>query len=630
MLAERTWFLRECLYHHQDVTYLTEANADEFFSSTGSYSVRTGVPYSAVTEHTIIPSSDSLLMQMLCQEFNDIFKDYRRDDSLFCLPPGATAELTSKNATYLKKYKRLGLVQQTIRDAGYCVPLITTTSAGTGRIGFVNRISDVPKNAFHKRLIAPEPTGRQYVGYQVDKGIRRCLRAYGVNLSNQRINQIFARIGSHKGVFATIDLHAASDFVSRLLTMNLLKNCKNKSLVEDLLFCRTTHTYIKLPDNKELFFKSHRHATMGNTITFSLESAVFLCIIRVAARLYYSFGKKKKISAKKLTEMLRKLIRVYGDDIAVHTELAQTVIDLLKIFGFIINEDKTFTTGSYRESCGAEFVHGYDVSHVRYPRGTAHTRLSELVSLQHKLVGYPRADRFLQVEIRNIQPNMTTSAVGTFHDDIWDVGYVRKPTKGSKYIATTWRKSGEYDVCDAHVTVSCERLSFKDWLREKIDSDPTYSRSKSHTVSIQGRRDYDGFYSNSCGTSFKMTYPSFGDFKKASVKMGSDGKEEPTPLFAYLRKWYNVKIQRSRVNEHPGKADVTLHTTFVAQNACDLSKIKETDRTLLEELGLNMTLGGGSQHINDNPYTKLEDKILDRRSLYGKNSMKVELKDYFD
>lgn len=48
-------------------------------------------------------------------------------------------------------------------------------------------------------------------------------------------------------------------------------------------------------------------------------------------------------------------VTVYGDDIIVPSQHAQSVISALKWFGFTPNSRKTFTSGVFRESCGSDY-----------------------------------------------------------------------------------------------------------------------------------------------------------------------------------------------------------------------------------------------------------------------------------
>jgi len=76
-------------------------------------------------------------------------------------------------------------------------------------------------------------------------------------------------------------------------------------------------------------------------------------------------------------------VRIYGDDIIVPTEYVHAVIGNLEAFGLLVNRDKSFWTGKFRESCGKEYYDGFDVSVVkaRRPFPTSRRCVPEIISL---------------------------------------------------------------------------------------------------------------------------------------------------------------------------------------------------------------------------------------------------------
>jgi hypothetical protein len=57
---------------------------------------------------------------------------------------------------------------------------------------------------------------------------------------------------------------------------------------------------------------------------------------------------------------------VYGDDIVVHSADAENAMHILESFGFVVNRDKSFVKGFFKESCGVDAFHGVDVTPVRF------------------------------------------------------------------------------------------------------------------------------------------------------------------------------------------------------------------------------------------------------------------------
>lgn len=172
-------------------------------------------------------------------------------------------------------------------------------------------------------------------------------------------------------------------------------------------------------------------ATMGNSMTFWLESVIFACIAQAAVRWFNL-----------LTGSDYRVISVYGDDIIVPTPCAPVVIEWLEALGFVVNHDKSFFDPDhhYRESCGEEYWDGVRVSTVYFPRfplegklgsfsskarwdeyrGTYISTMTAMIDLQHKLynVSMPAA-MFLSDLIMAAEPRMTTSTPDEGKDDLW-------------------------------------------------------------------------------------------------------------------------------------------------------------------------------------------------------------------
>jgi len=85
---------------------------------------------------------------------------------------------------------------------------------------------------------------------------------------------------------------------------------------------------------------------MGNGFTFELESLLFYVLSRAVA--YFS-----GVSG---------IISVYGDDIIVPTDIAVDLEFVLGVLGFSVNPEKSFSTGTFRESCGGHYDGGCDVT----------------------------------------------------------------------------------------------------------------------------------------------------------------------------------------------------------------------------------------------------------------------------
>jgi hypothetical protein len=198
-----------------------------------------------------------------------------------------------------------------------------------------NKIVFVPKTALVDRTIAVEPLMNGYVQKGVDVYMRRCLKRVGLDLSDQRRNRDLAKLGSKPGQddpFVTIDLSSASDSITtevvrRLLPpdwFDLLNSLRSKEYELD---------GVKAPYEK--------FVSMGNGFCFPLETLLFASVCQLYA--------------------LPDDFVVYGDDIIVRQSCAEAVLHMLRYIGFRHNTNKTFLSGPFRESCGADWFEGLDV-----------------------------------------------------------------------------------------------------------------------------------------------------------------------------------------------------------------------------------------------------------------------------
>lgn len=200
------------------------------------------------------------------------------------------------------------------------------------RIVSANRMVMVPKNAKTHRPIAAEATLNSYVQQGVGRYIRERLSLFGVDLSDQTINQDLARIALDWG-FSTLDLSSASD----TLCINLVKLLLPREWYELLESLRAPTTMYK---GKRLFLS--KFSSMGNAYTFELESMIFYALC-------------KAVSAHD--------VFVYGDDLVVAHSDEASVREILNWAGFSVNHNKSFGDGSrFFESCGKHFYDSEEVT----------------------------------------------------------------------------------------------------------------------------------------------------------------------------------------------------------------------------------------------------------------------------
>jgi hypothetical protein len=98
-------------------------------------------------------------------------------------------------------------------------------------------------------------------------------------------------------------------------------------------------------------------SSMGNAYTFPLQTIFFTSLVYGAYRaLSVPFDRPFRHSLGNFA--------VFGDDIICVSEAYDLLTRLLSQCGFGVNVDKSFNTGLFRESCGHDYYHGYNVRGV--------------------------------------------------------------------------------------------------------------------------------------------------------------------------------------------------------------------------------------------------------------------------
>lgn len=231
-------------------------------------------------------------------------------------------------------------------------------SGSTDEIVQGNVLFTVPKTAEIDRCACKEPDLNMYIQRGIGLQIRQSLRRVGINLNDQSINQKLARKGSRTGKLATLDLSSASDSVTKEV-IDLLFPPVWAGLMSQVRSPYTwvpqTTDWLMKPDGGYVrgeittpgfWHKNSMLSSMGNGFTFEVESLLFYALARAVA---FHRGVRGRIS-------------VYGDDIIVPTSIADYLIYVLSFYGFSTNTEKTFTSGTFRESCGGHYDSGDDIS----------------------------------------------------------------------------------------------------------------------------------------------------------------------------------------------------------------------------------------------------------------------------
>jgi hypothetical protein len=100
-----------------------------------------------------------------------------------------------------------------------------------------------------------------------------------------------------------------------------------------------------LPSGEKHLYR--KFSSMGNGYTFELESLIFWAISSAVCSTY---------------GVSERLMSVYGDDIIVPASVGEPLCAILSTIGFRVNMEKSHIAGRFRESCGEQYLSGYDVT----------------------------------------------------------------------------------------------------------------------------------------------------------------------------------------------------------------------------------------------------------------------------
>ncbi|DAD50579.1 TPA_asm: RNA-directed RNA polymerase, partial [ssRNA phage Gerhypos.4_59] len=209
----------------------------------------------------------------------------------------------------------------------------------SSRYSFVNKTTAVARG------ICTEPTINMWFQLGIGRMLERRLGSfYGIWLDTQpNRNRELARAGSIDGTVCTIDLESASDS----LGLKMLREMLPRSWMALLEMFRCPSTILPTGSVLDLNMVS----TMGNGFTFPMQTILFSAVVK---------GVAKRLGVKTDSSNFG----VFGDDIICPSSIYRTVKRVLTILGFVVNSDKTFVEGPFRESCGADYHLGMNVRGV--------------------------------------------------------------------------------------------------------------------------------------------------------------------------------------------------------------------------------------------------------------------------
>jgi len=224
----------------------------------------------------------------------------------------------------------------------------------------------VPKTFKSLRSIMPNTTIGSYWSYGVGEMMRLRLKRKGYDITTlQQRHRYLARTASVHNLYVTADLSSASDCITVALVRRLLPSDWAEALLKSRI------SKVRLPDGQVV--ESITFATMGIGYTFPLQSLIFLALLKAIERILYHPRDRRTIS-------------VYGDDMIYSSRQHRQVVHVFEKLGFIINVDKTFSDGPFRESCGGDYHYGVDVRPFQPRNGSATVGLRAYEAMLYKMI----------------------------------------------------------------------------------------------------------------------------------------------------------------------------------------------------------------------------------------------------
>ncbi len=205
-------------------------------------------------------------------------------------------------------------------------------------------LTSVPKDVNKNRCICTEPAINMFYQLGAHSVISHLLkRHFNLDIRVQaEYNKNAARRGSIDSSNATIDLSDASDHIHYDLVKQLLPR--------EVFRCLDV---IRSPGfmSDGVFRRFNMISSMGNGFTFALMTLLLVSLLDVYLR---TCGDR----------YIPLRDGVFGDDIILPAHHYDGFTQVLSDFGLIVNLDKSYSTGFFRESCGGDFYRGHNVRGV--------------------------------------------------------------------------------------------------------------------------------------------------------------------------------------------------------------------------------------------------------------------------
>jgi hypothetical protein len=309
------------------------------------------------------------------------------------------------------------------------------TQFGLPKVVECSSLSFVRKSRDIARSICTEPTLNMFFQLGYGEILSDRLRdRFGIDLKTQQeSNKLLARSGSLDDGLVTIDLESASDSVS----LNLLERVLPSDVLDILWQIRTPR--VRVGTDEHLL---HMVSTMGNGFTFPLQTTIFAGIVVAAMRCN---GLKPNRCNSPHANW-----GVFGDDIICPSgKVARDVLRLLRLCGFVVNADKSYLSGPFRESCGADYYQGVDVRGVYLK--TLKTQNARYVAINRLNEWSARSGIYLPRVVGYLRDSVRYLAIPYFDSPDAGIRTLRPP------LGTPWRNQ-RYLYRHSVVSMPCMKV----------------------------------------------------------------------------------------------------------------------------------------------------------------------------
>lgn len=511
-----------------------------------------------------------------------------KDESFVKLPSGSTADCKRDTVSIIKAlYKALG------EDALHGWEPVETGYLFTGKRyveevfidDFLNalarsepfmRIVDVPKSGDAKRIIGPVSAVSNILCHWLQVILydyKPRYRYVHFELSHQEVNRELAREGSIFGNFATIDLTAASDSIARKQF-----EATTPSYQHDLLI-RTVPNKGYL-DGSEVWVQSI--GISGAVTTYFVESFYFGNILEYVCGFYYDFVAEKDERAA-IDDLLASggyLAAVKGDDIAIITPLAQFVIEILTALGQTVNKSKTFDEGDFRESCGGNYISGFDVTPIYFPR-----RPVTATAVKDGKLTIKDRDFSSHWEANEVSVTTSLATVVSAHNALYQWPRVQVPLRKliDKYASCTLTCSNDAEetgLKSMDETLHVVKYALKPYSREAYKSKEVKTQVKGEWVRPILKPRYPG------DTNYRWMSETYYERESVTIQYSKDkfaleGKTLKHPTSSFM-----IGAVRNKVYGHDYEDRKVTHDDFV-------------ERVYMGPKGENETYGAGHDPARD-------------------------------